>query len=55
MKAYEEIMLALKYFFDVEDEKNINEIIGQESDPIETIAAALDDYRDSNGTVKGDS
>lgn len=55
MKAYEEIMLALKFYFGVEEDANVNEIITQEHDPIGTIAAALDDYRDSNGTVKGDS
>ena len=41
----EEIVLALKYFFDVETEESVHEIIGQESDPVDTIAAALDEYR----------
>ncbi|ECE4790010.1 hypothetical protein IM993_004409 [Salmonella enterica] len=45
MSAYEEIMLALRFFFDVEEDENVNEIIGQDHDPIVTIAAALDDYR----------
>ena len=52
MKAYEEIMNALAFFFgDGEglnpSEESIYEIISQEHDPIETIAAALDDYRAS--------
>lgn len=45
MTSREEIILALKYFFDVEEESNVHEIIGQESDPVDTIAAALDEYR----------
>ncbi|WP_185760769.1 hypothetical protein [Atlantibacter subterraneus] len=52
MKAYEEIMNALALFFgDGEginpSESSIREIIMQEDDPIGTIAAALDDYRDT--------
>ncbi len=49
MSAYEEIMLALRFFFGVEEDENVNEIIGQDHDPIWTIAAALDDYRSVNG------
>lgn len=49
MSAYKEIMLALRFFFDVEEDENVNEIIGQDHDPIGTIAAALDDYRSVNG------
>lgn len=49
MSAYEEIMLALRFFFGVEEDENVNEIIGQDHDPIGTIAAALDDYRSVNG------
>lgn len=45
MTSREEIVLALKYFFDVETEASVHEIIGQESDPVDTIAAALDEYR----------
>jgi len=45
MSAHEEIMLALRFFFDVEEDENVNEIIGQEHDPIGTIAAALENYR----------
>ncbi|GDW53415.1 hypothetical protein BvCmsSIP068_04249 [Escherichia coli] len=47
--AYEEIMLALRFFFGVEEDENVNEIIGQDHDPIGTIAAALDDYRSVSG------
>lgn len=52
MKAYEEIMNALTFFFGDEgglnpSEESIGEIIGQDHDPIGTIAAALDDYRES--------
>lgn len=52
MKAYEEIMKALSFYFTDEpteqmSEDSIYEIIGQEHDPIETIANALDDYRES--------
>lgn len=51
MKAYDEIMDALAFFFGDGDmlqpsEDNIREIISQEDDPIGTIAAALDDYRE---------
>lgn len=45
MTSREEIVLALKYFFDVETDQSIDEIIGQEGDPVGTIAAALDEYR----------
>ncbi|WP_447875859.1 hypothetical protein [Serratia fonticola] len=49
MKAYEEIMNALAWYFGdgelTPSEESIREIIGQEHDPIETIATALDDYR----------
>lgn len=45
MTSREEIFLALKYFFDVEEESNVHEIIGQDDDPLGTIAAALDEYR----------
>lgn len=45
MTSREEIVLALMYFFDVETESNVHEIIGQESDPVYTIATALDEYR----------
>lgn len=56
MKAYEEIMKALSFYFSDDpteqmSEESICEIIGQEHDPIGTIAAALDDYRESG--VKG--
>ncbi|MDQ7209037.1 hypothetical protein ABQ336_10890 [Serratia fonticola] len=51
MKAYEEIMKALAWYFGdgelMASAETIYEIIGQESDPIATIATALDDYRDS--------
>ena len=51
MQAYEEIMNALAFFFgDGEmlqpSEESIREIISQEHDPIETIAEALDYYRE---------
>ncbi|EHW7653867.1 hypothetical protein ACXPSQ_003814 [Salmonella enterica subsp. enterica serovar Newport] len=49
MSSYEEIMLALRFFFDVEGDENVKEIIGYDRDPIATIAAALDDYRSVNG------
>lgn len=45
MTSREEIVLALKYFFDVETEASVHEIIGQDDDPLGTIAAALDEYR----------
>lgn len=50
MTAYEEIMNALRFYFgdDMTDD-SINEIIGQEHDPIDTISKALDDYRDCKG------
>ncbi|QNQ52587.1 hypothetical protein [Serratia liquefaciens] len=50
MKAYDEIMNALAFYFGdgvlTPSEKSIYEIIGQEHDPIETIANALEDYRE---------
>lgn len=51
MSAYKEIMDALGWYFG-DGEYNassecIYEIIGQEHDPIETIAKALDDYREN--------
>lgn len=51
MKAYEEIMNALAFYFGdggglYPSEESIREIISQEHDPIETIAKALEDYRD---------
>lgn len=49
--AYEEIMNALAFYLgDGElhaSEDSIREVIGQEHDPIEMIANALDDYRES--------
>ncbi|EDW2409898.1 hypothetical protein KNY85_002046 [Salmonella enterica subsp. enterica serovar Orientalis] len=45
MSAYEEIMLALRFFFDMEEDENVKKIIGYDRDPIGTIATALDDYR----------
>lgn len=45
MTSREEIVLAIKYFFDVETEASVHEIIGQDDDPLGTIAAALDEYR----------
>ncbi|ELA5087697.1 hypothetical protein OFZ71_001787 [Salmonella enterica subsp. enterica serovar Chester] len=45
MSAYEEIMLALRFFFDVEEDENVKKIIGYDRDPIGTISVALDDYR----------
>lgn len=45
MTSREEIVLALKYFFDVETEESVHEIIGQDDDSLGTIAAALDEYR----------
>ncbi|EBW5673890.1 hypothetical protein DPY77_22270 [Salmonella enterica subsp. enterica serovar London] len=45
MSAYEEIMLALRFFFDVEEDENVKKIIGYDRDPTGTISAALDDYR----------
>lgn len=45
MTSREEIFLALMYFFDVETESNVHEIIGQDDDPLGTIATALDEYR----------
>ena len=52
MSAYDEIMNALAFYFGdgeglIPSEESIREIISQEHDPIETIAKALDDYRDS--------
>jgi hypothetical protein len=55
MSAYEEIIAALKFYcgFEEMDESDamnsINEIIGQDHDPVGTIAAALDDYRSVGG------
>ncbi|MEX3036423.1 hypothetical protein AB4K08_00950 [Serratia fonticola] len=53
MKAYEEIMNALAWYFSdgelMPSEESISEIISQEHDPIATIATALDDYRASEG------
>ncbi|MGQ5784972.1 hypothetical protein ACUNHY_14160 [Serratia sp. IR-2025] len=50
MKAHEEIMKALAWYFGdgelTPSEESIYEIIGQEHDPIQTIANALDDYRE---------
>lgn len=47
--AYDEIMEALAWYFgDGElnaSEESIRECIGQEHDPIQTIADALNDYR----------
>ncbi|CAI1022003.1 hypothetical protein [Serratia ficaria] len=50
MKAHEEIMNALRFYFgdDITDD-SINEIIGQAHDPIDTISKALDDYRACEG------
>lgn len=51
MSAYKEIIEALEWYLG--DGVNplssdcIYEIIGQEHDPIETIAKALDDYREN--------
>ena len=45
MTSREEIVLALKYFFDVETDASVHEIIGQDDDPLGTIATALDEYR----------
>lgn len=51
MSAYEEIMAALAWYFgddgDTITPDCIYEIINQEHDPIETIAKALDDYREN--------
>lgn len=53
MTAYEEIMKALAWYFGdgelTPSEESIREIISQEHDPIETIANAIDDYRDCQG------
>lgn len=51
MDAYEEIMAALAFHFGdgeglMASEESIREIIGQEHDPIQTIAEALDEYRE---------
>lgn len=51
MQAYDEIMNALAFYFGdggglYPSEESIREIISQEHDPIETIAKALEDYRD---------
>ncbi len=50
MSAYEEIMTALAWYFGDDgyyaSAESIYEIINQEHDPIETIAKALDDYRE---------
>ncbi|HEM8794139.1 hypothetical protein ACE3JA_19720 [Enterobacter hormaechei subsp. xiangfangensis] len=51
MSAHEEIMNALAFYFGDggglnPSEESIREIISQEHDPIETIAKALDDYRE---------
>ena len=50
MDAYDELIAALGYYFgDGEipaSEESIREIIGQEHDPIQTIAEALDEYRE---------
>ena len=49
--AYEEIMNALAFYLgDGEihaSEESIREVIAQEHDPIEKIANAIDDYRNS--------
>lgn len=59
MSAYEEIMEALEFYFGYgeglsQDEiaMSIYEIIGQEHDPIETIAKALEDYRENKLKVE---
>ncbi|HBT8980424.1 TPA: hypothetical protein MCM29_005164 [Klebsiella pneumoniae] len=48
--SYEEIMTALAWYFGDDgyyaSAESIYEIINQEHDPIETIAKALDDYRE---------
>lgn len=50
MKAYQEIFNALAFYFGdgelTPSEESLREIIGQEDDPINTIAIALDDYRE---------
>lgn len=50
MDAYDELMAALGYYFGdgeiMASEESIREIIGQEHDPIQTIAEALDEYRE---------
>jgi hypothetical protein len=50
MTAYEEIMKALAWYFGdgelMPSEESIYEIIGQEHDPIQLIANALEDYRE---------
>lgn len=50
MDAYDELMAALGYYFGdgelMASEESIREIIGQERDPIQTIAEALDEYRE---------
>jgi Protein of unknown function (DUF551) len=51
MKAYEEIMRALSFYWTDDDEEMteeaIREIIAQEHDPIQSISNALDKYRSS--------
>lgn len=53
METYEEIMTALAWYFGdgvyPASAENIYEVIQQEHDPIETIANALDDYRENKG------
>lgn len=50
MDAYDELMAALGYYFGdgemMVSEESIMEIIGQEHNPIQTIAEALDEYRE---------
>ena len=50
MDAYDELMAALGYYFGdgemLASEESIMEIIGQDHDPIQTIAEALDEYRE---------
>ncbi|ERK06071.1 hypothetical protein L580_2755 [Serratia fonticola AU-P3(3)] len=52
MKAYEEIMNALKLYYaedgDVLTDESVYEIIGQAHEPLGTVAKALDEYRAAN-------
>lgn len=52
MDAYDELMAALGFYFGdgelMASEESIREIIGQDHDPIQTIATALDDWRQFN-------
>ena len=51
MTAYDEITVALMFYIGTEDEDALREVVGQEHDPIEFIADALDAYREYRAGV----